>query len=190
MNGCDWSSDVRSSDLARGVTGATGPAGSLGFTGQTGMGQLYGYSQAGVSGLGGGGRIDILGAQTKNISNPFGDTTSDEFGFLTTNTTQTIAYAFALQTGSSYQTKLSIMGVHSGSNAVLSYAWDFDVAMPSGGIVRWLPSGITGPTITKSINESSILGVTCFATGFTGYIAVQGSGPIRWYGLGVRPRVG
>lgn len=182
---------------ARGATGVTGPtgargatgvAGTLGFTGQTGMGQLYGYSQAGVSGLGGGGRIDILGAQTRNISNPFGDTISEEFGIITTTTSQTIAYAFQIPTGSIYQAKISLLGAYSGGVAGLSYSWDFDVAAPSGGIVRWVPSGVTGPTITKSINESVLLGATCFATGYTGYVAVQGTGPIKWYGLGVRPR--
>ena len=82
------------------------------------------------------------------------------------------------------------MGSFSGATRAISYSWDFDVASPSGGIVRWIPSGTTGPAITKAINESNTdLGVTCFATGYTGYILVQGSG-VNWYGLGVRPRVG
>ena len=172
-----------------GVTGATGPAGSLGFTGQTGMGQLYGYSQAGVSGLYGGGVIDILGAQTKNISNPYGNTISEEYGIITTDISKEIAYAFALATGSIYQAKISLIGTVSGANQALSYSWDFDVTTASGSTVRWLPSGATGPIITKYINENNLLGATCFATGFTGYVAVQGTGVIKWYGIAVRPRV-
>ncbi len=173
----------------QGVTGATGPAGSLGFTGQTGMGQLYGYSQAGVSGLYGGGVIDILGAQTKNISNPYGNTISEEYGIITTDISKEIAYAFALATGSIYQAKISLIGTVSGANQALSYSWDFDVTTASGSTVRWLPSGATGPIITKYINENNLLGATCFATGFTGYVAVQGTGVIKWYGIAVRPRV-
>ena len=154
------------------------------------MGQLYGYSQAGVSGLGGGGRIDILGAQTRNMSSPYGDTISEEFGLVSNSLGQTVAYAFQIPTASVYQAKLSIIGSLSGANRAISYAWDFDVATPSGGVVRWIPSGSTGPAITKAINESSAnLGVTCFATGYTGYILVSGSG-VNWYGLGVRQRVG
>ena len=172
-----------------GATGATGPAGNLGFTGQTGMGQLYGYSQAGVSGLYGGGVIDVLGAQTKNISNPYGNTISEEYGIITTDISKEIAYAFALATGSIYQAKISLIGTVSGANQALSYSWDFDVTTASGSTVRWLPSGATGPIITKYINENNLLGATCFATGFTGYVAVQGTGVIKWYGIAVRPRV-
>jgi hypothetical protein len=153
------------------------------------MGQLYGYSQAGVSGLYGGGVIDILGAQTKNISNPYGNTISEEYGIITTDISKEIAYAFALATGSIYQAKISLIGTVSGANQALSYSWDFDVTTASGSTVRWLPSGATGPIITKYINENNLLGATCFATGFTGYVAVQGTGVIKWYGIAVRPRV-
>lgn len=174
----------------QGVTGVTGPTGPAGVTGPVVTGPQ------GPPGIGGGftlnsaSGIDILVSKTRNISqNPIGDTISDEFSAQVSGTAQTTIYAFGMATGSSYQGRITLLGQHSGASKVLSYSWDFDLAIQTG-ITHWLPSGATGPTVTKAINESNVLGATAWATGATATVKVVGSGLCNFYGVAVWQRIG
>ena len=178
----------------QGVTGATGPAGSTItltwdlFSGASGpvIQAIHGYSLAGVTGA-----VNISASRVRNIARAKGFTESDEFDYAMSTGTS-IIYAFSIPTNSLIQAKLSVMAGPSGMGNGLSWAADFDAATASGTNFRWVPSGATGPTVTKYLNETASLGVTCFATGATGYIqAIGPSGAlINWYGLAVRPKVG
>jgi Collagen triple helix repeat (20 copies) len=133
--------------------------------------------------------VQIFAPTVKNASQgPTAYTYTTEFSMQTTGVqTGYYPFIFSIPTGSTNQAKVILVGGQSGAGKSISMAWDFDVTRGITGGLRWIPTGVTGPTITKNINETNLgLLATGSSTGGASayiYVHIQGTGICNWYGM-------